>query len=464
MGIKTYIFAGLLATCTIGALFNPIMGVLGYVGHYMIGPERQWWERPLQDYGIRYSYWLAILTFVGIAINFRRLRYGKSLFSGQEKLLLLFLAIAWGATLINPATVGRYTTVDHPSVKFTKIVIFTLMLTHVVTDIKKLNYLLWVLVIGGLILGLQAYDTPRRSFIGGRLNTVGGPDFSESNFLAAYLTGLLPIIAIQFIRSKWPGKIVCLISGAFTANAIVLTRSRGAFVGLAGGAIVALLLAPGKYRPKIAIGLILAALGGYYVSDPQFRQRMMTITSGEETRDSSAQSRVVLAKAGIQMFVDNPMGVGLGNFKQHIGRYVPQYTAKAAHNTYILFLAETGVLGISAFLAIILSGALSLRRCINRCHQLPANKQDKPFYMAYGMCVAIATLLGCALPITLTWTEGLWWFLMLPVCMARALDNYEADLKLESKLASAKDKADSDGAGPRGRPKKRPGRMNPTRT
>jgi O-antigen ligase len=460
MGIKTVIFVGLFALCAVGALFNPLLGVLGYVGHYMVGPERQWWERPIQDLGIRYSYVLALATFVGIAFNYRGLRFGKSALSGQEKLLILFLAVAWLVTLITPETVGRYSTVDHPTVKFVKVVIFVLMLTHVVTDVKKMNYLLWAFVAGALVLGLQARAESRSSFIHGRLEGIGGPDFSDSNFLAAYMAGMLAIIAIQFMRSGWLGKFVALVSGAFTANTIILTRSRGALVGLAGGAITAMFLAPRKYRVKILAGLIVAGLGMYYLTDPQFRERAMTITHDEEEMDKSALSRVLLAKAGLKMVADHPLGVGVGNFYQTIGKYIPEYQGKDAHNTYIRCMTETGLPGICVFLAIIVSGAVSLRRSIRRCHELPADRQADVFYLTYGLCVAMVTVLASALTISLTYTEGLWWFLLLPSALGRAMDNYEADLELTTRpLKSKKDAGQENSTGRRRPPRRRPKRQ-----
>jgi len=459
IGIKTIIFAGLFALCAVGALFNPLLGVLGYVGHYMVGPERQWWERPIQDLGIRYSYALALATFAGIAFNYRKLRFGKSALSGQEMLLILFLAVVWLVTLINPDTVGRYSSVDHPSVKFVKVVIFVLMLTHVVTDIRKLDYLLWVFVAGALLLGLQAHDKSRSSFLHGRLEGVGGPDFAESNFLAAYMAGMMAIIAIQFMRSGWLGKLACLVSGAFTANTIVLTRSRGALVGLAGGAVTAMFLAPRKYRPKILAGLIVAGLGMYCVTDPQFRERALTITRDEEQMDTSALSRVVLVKAGLRMLMDHPMGVGVGNFYQNIGSYVPEYAGKDAHNTYIRCMTETGVPGICVFAAIIVYGVVSLRRSIKRCHQLREDKQGDLFYMIYGLCVTMVTILACGLTISLTYTEGIWWFLLLPTALSRAMDNYEADLELTTKPL----KSEKDAGKEKSNDRRRPPRRRPTR-
>jgi hypothetical protein len=237
MALKTIMFLGLFAFCAAGALVSPILGVLGYCAHYVIGPESQWWAAPVRPWGIRYSFILAATTAVGLALNWRKLRQGQKILTGQEKLLLAFLGIVWLSVLIGQQTVGRYTLagVDHPSVKFTKVAVFLLMLTHIVTNIRNLDRLIWVLVIGTMFLGMQAWDLPRRAFVKGRLEGIGGPDFSESNFFAVYMATMLWLIGAKFLRSGWPGRIVCFIAGGFTANAVVLTRSRSAVIGLLAG-------------------------------------------------------------------------------------------------------------------------------------------------------------------------------------------------------------------------------------
>lgn len=455
-GYKTLIFAALFVLCTVGALGMPLLGVLGYSGHYIIGPESQWWEKPLQGFGVRYSLVLAVATFAGMMFNIRGLRWGKSFLSGQEKLLLLFLGMVWLSTLLSPQT-DAYTKVDHPSVKFTKVVIFLLMLTHIVTSIRKMNYLMWTYVVGALLLGLQAYYTPRRSFRSGRLEGIGGPDFSESNFLAAFMAGMLVIIAIQFMRSKWKGKIFCAISGAFAANTIVLTRSRGVLLGLGTGTLTALIMAPKEYRMKILAGLVVAALGMFYLTDPQTLERFSSVTTDQSQMDTASQSRIVLIKTGLRMFAEHPAtGVGVGNFKQTIGRYQRDFAGKAAHNTYILCLTETGALGAGAFLAVIVAGIASLRRSMRRCRELPKDKQNEVFYPAYGLCVAMATMLGCGLPIHMTYTEGFWWILMLPTAMGRVMDNYVEDIEIPADLKKRRRRSEDD----KKRSRRRPGRLS----
>lgn len=429
MALKTLLFVGLFSFCAIGAVFAPILGVLGYVGHYCVGPEGQWWHAPIRFLGIRYSFTLAVLTALGIAINWQGLRFGRSLFRKQEMLLLAFLGAVWLTTILGQETVGRYTTsgIDHPSVKFTKVLVFTLMLTHVVTTQRNLNLLIWVLVLGSMILGMQAWGKPYRAFQSGRLEGVGGPDFAESNFFAAFMVTALWIIGVQFLRSNWQGKILCFLSGGFTANAVVLTKSRGAMVGLIAGGLMALLFAPKRVRTLVVVGLLLGGSGFLYLANEQFFHRISTITRPTEERDSSAQSRIVLAKAGLKMWLDHPMGVGPGNFYQNIGRYVPAYGGKDAHNTYIRCLTETGLVGFVVFVSIISNAFWMTFRIGNRARGLPEAEERDVRLLTFGIRCALAAMLACCLTISLTYVEFIWWFLMLPLCLERVVDNMLED-------------------------------------
>jgi len=426
--LKTVLFLGLFIVCTVGALYAPLLGVLGYVAHYCIGPERQWWEAPIGYWGLRYSYTLAIATAIGMAIHWRSLRFGKTFLVRHEWLILLFLGIVWLSTLASEETWAFYTTVDHPSLKMTKVVVFLLMMSHVVTTNKALDALLWVLIVGSLILGLQAFSTPLSQFARGRLESVGGPDFSEANFLAAFLASMLPLIGAQFLRSGWLGKGVCLISGVFTTNAVILTRSRGSLVGIAGGALAVVFLAPKRHRGKILLGLAVALAGGFYLTDPGFVGRASTITTDGEERDASAQGRIETWQASLDLLSDHPLGVGAGNFFQAIGRYNPKYEGRDAHNTYVRCYSELGIPGIVVLLALIGSAALTVKRAALASSDLPPPHRDRLTYLCLGLSVGFVTLFVAALPITLIYNEFLWWWLVLPVCLERVLTNLQEDL------------------------------------
>ncbi len=428
MPLRTAFFLAVFGLFAMGGLLWPHLSLLGYVAHYLTGPEDKWWSRPIAHWGIRYSYTLALVTIIGFFVHMRYFKPAGSWLCRQEKLLLVFLGIVWLSTLLGPDTVGRYTTVDHPSLKFTKVAIFALLMTHIINNRARLETLLWALVACAFILGWQAYDEPRRNFISGRLEGIGGPDFAESNFFSAFMAAMLPLIGVMFLRSGWVGKAVTLFVGAFAANAIVLTRSRGAFVGIGAGAMVAALVSPRKYRLPVIAGLIVAMAGGYYLSDEQFRDRMTTINRSEQERDPAAQSRIELARAGLQMLRDRPYGIGAGNFYQTIGRYAPMYEGMDAHNTYVRCATELGVQGI-VLLGIIIGNAFwMLRTVLRAAHQLPPPEERSFTLLAFGMGTALVTLLACTLTVSLPYVEYYWWFMLLPVCLERAMQRRLADL------------------------------------
>ncbi|MFO7775820.1 MAG: O-antigen ligase family protein [Candidatus Hydrogenedentota bacterium] len=433
MPLKTVLFLGLFVVCTVGALYTPLLGVLGYVAHYCIGPDRQWWNAPIGHWGLRYSFTLAVATAIGMALHWRRLRFGKSLLTRHEWLIVLFLGVVWFSTLIGPET-ERYTIVDHPSVKFTKVAVFLFMLTHIITTQRNLDVLFWVLIVGGLVLGLQAFTTPYSAFQSGRLERVGGPDFSDANTLGGYLGGLLFIVAVQFIRSGWRGRLVCFLAGGFIANAIVLTRSRAAVMGVAAGALVAAILSPRKHRRKIILGLVLAGLGFLYLADPQFLERTSTITTDAEQMDASAVSRIDLAKAGMRMMVDHPLGVGVGNFYQSIGRYAPEYAGRDAHNTFVRCAGELGFPGLLVFLLIIASALITFYRVMRKTKAYETLDAHNLSLMAYGGMAALTAFLAYGLTHTITYAEFLWWWLALPACLTRVMENEAAEQNITPRL------------------------------
>ena len=301
---------------------------------------------------------------------------------------------------------GRYSTVDHPAVKFTKVVIFIFLMTHIITDRKKLSGILWVFVSCALLLGLQAYTLPRRAYVSGRLEGIGGSDFAEANFFAAYMAAMLPLIGTQLMRSKnWPQRFFCLAAAAFTANTVVLCRSRGALVGIFMGCMTAVFMAPRKFRKKIAIGLILGAFGGLYVTDQQFLNRMTTIiVSEEEERDESAASRFRLWAAGMQMVSDNPFGIGIGNWYQTIGSYIPEYAGKDCHNTFVKCIAEIGIQGFSLFILAILFALNEIWKIKSFSRHFPPEVQNDFSVLSFGLSLSIVIILTCGLTITMIYT------------------------------------------------------------
>jgi O-antigen ligase len=439
MPFRGLLFIAVFAISVVGALYNPFIGILAYMAHYCLGPERQWWAAPFATWGLRYSFTLAAATAIGFLIRHRHLRYGPTFLVRHEWLILLFLGVMCFSILVGVPNANTYEDADHPAVKMAKVMFFVLMVSHVVTGLKEFEILLWTLCLGSLVLGLQAYETPPSAFLGSRLETVGGADFGESNFLGAFLATMLPLIGVLFLRSGWVGKALCLVSGVFATNAIVLTRSRGALVGIGAGALFGALLAPRKHRIKVVVGLIVAMTGGWYLTDPGFAGRASTITAPADERDTSAQSRIVLLEASARLLKDHPLGVGVDNFRSVIGRYDPSLANRDAHNTYARCYSELGVPGIAVLAALIINAAATLRRLMKRARNLPQKERDRVVYASYGLTLSLATMLVCGAAITLLYIEFFWWMLALPACLERVVGNLEADLLVPAPNTAAEE-------------------------
>ncbi len=432
MGLRTLLFVGLFAVALLGAFYNPLVGLIGYMGHYCIGPERQWWHAPLRGFDLRYSFSLAMVSAVSIFVNRHKLNYGQFL-TRHEWYILAFVAIVWLADMTSADSVGRYSTVDHPTMKMTKIAFFLLMLSHVATDRKKLKIVTWSFVVFALLLGLQAYEVPLSAFSKGRLESVGGADFSDANRFGGFMAGMLFIVGCQFLNStKLWERGLTFLAGGFAANALILTRSRGAMLGLAVGMLIAFIFSSPRHRKIIVVGLLAAGLGIFNLSDEAFIERSSTITRQADERDASASSRLEIWEGGVKMLAEHPLlGVGPGNFYQNIGRYQPLHPGRDAHNTLVRCAGELGLAGLSVFVWLVFNAFRILRQCIRDAALFPPEIAKDFQLMSLGYMAAMFAMLAYGMTGTLIYTEYLWWMLILPVCLQRAFDN-----EMEAQLAT----------------------------
>jgi putative inorganic carbon (hco3(-)) transporter len=181
--------------------------------------------------------------------------------------------------------------------------------------------------------------------------TVGSP-----NFAAAYLSiSLASAASILFTnlgrKLKWLAIAVLGAGGV----ALIFTFSRGGWI--AAVLAIALICLLGcrrrgfSLKTPIAITLILAMLCLPFLS--VISARLLEDDKG------SAQSRIPLMKLAFRIIEDNPvLGVGANNFTVVMDRYLTSDFREGwlftVHNKYLLVLAETGIVGLLAFVAFLL--------------------------------------------------------------------------------------------------------------
>ena len=187
------------------------------------------------------------------------------------------------------------------------------------------------------------------------------------NFLAEFLLygGIAVFFAVSgaregaFTRWRYPAML-----GVFAA-AVVLTRSRGAAVVAVAAWGYLLSRRHGVWKALALIAVLLLAF--LAVPNPltdRFRG----------TGDPFAYDRIVMWKAAWRIFLDHPLGVGVGNFKYYwhlardpveggIVRYLKD--TWTPHSEFLSILSELGIPGGAAFLGLGVAGWVGLRRIRN---------------------------------------------------------------------------------------------------
>ena len=406
---------------------HPFYGIIGYLIIYNISPAGQYWGRPLLHMGVRYNVLMSLAIALGFSLNSKKIEFSAKLHL-QEKLFWLLVLVIWLSSFWGLPGLGT----EDFHVKLAKVGFFLWMLIRIIDDRKKYEIVLWVLVLLGMYLGYGSLYIDTSSF--GRIDIgIGGPDFKEGNFLAAHFAMLFPFVGVLFLLSrKFFGKLITVVSGILVVNALVLCRSRGAFLAVVAGVVYALLLAPVKYRKKIVSLLVVGTVGGFFLVDPGFIDRMGRINAdivNIEEQDDSAGGRIMAWTAAIDMAKDHPLGIGQGNFSRYVGQYQPEIPGKDTHSTYLRALAELGLPGLFLIGAMIWNAFYMLRKLKKRIetHDL----HHDIFLHVYAQSVALVIFLTAGLFVTETYIEEFYWILMLPVLLERVIDREMRDQGLD---------------------------------
>jgi O-antigen ligase len=167
---------------------------------------------------------------------------------------------------------------------------------------------------------------------------------------------------------------ILLGSAAIMLGGILVSFSRGAWIGVAAGIAVTALVAIRRYWhivvPAMPVAVLVALVGLTLLAPDTLTDRVGSIA--EEARPFDASSipitpenfavveRMAHWQAGWRMFEDHPMtGVGAGNYNANYPDYYVRETFVTsqghAHNFYIHMLAENGIVGLAIYLTLILS-------------------------------------------------------------------------------------------------------------
>jgi O-antigen ligase len=174
------------------------------------------------------------------------------------------------------------------------------------------------------------------------------------------------IFFILYRRRKWE-LWFALASLAITIPAIIVTASRGGFIGLMAMLAFLVFRSRRPWRNGLALALPLLASLAIMAALPQ--SPLDRLLHPDKSDATSADIRLQLWDAGMGMVRQHPVfGIGLGNFKSSVSGSFPSNADMdhIAHNTYMENAAEMGIPGLLMFLVILGSTFVTLERSRRR--------------------------------------------------------------------------------------------------
>jgi O-antigen ligase len=240
-----------------------------------------------------------------------------------------------------------------------------------------------------------------------------------AGFMAITLLACIAWLLNRKTINWWAGTSI-LLFGLF---ALLLTFSRGAWLGFATGAatILVLIIRSRLPLPQLEIGItaactLLVGVVFFLVFQPFLLARAGVTTEAVEQR--SVASRVIFASFAMQAVTEFPLlGVGIGNFPWRASYYLMDIPfdmrGDSAHNIYLSAWAELGTIGFIVFLGAIVAGILAFLKISSPSPTTDASLSQSDFLARITLFGGFIALCATGIFDHYNWSlfhfQVLWW-------------------------------------------------------
>ncbi len=315
----------------------------------------------------------------------------------EMKMLVVILLLAIAFT---PLAVSPKTSIETLSDSFFKVVTIFVLMLNLIDTRARLRSFMKLLIFCGVFVAASAVLNYFRGATA--LNNSGelvriagyGTFFSNPNELAMTVNLIMPFAVVFGLTSRGIKRIAFFLMAALLAFAVVVSFSRGGFLGLVAiGGVLMWKAGRGKRLVTVLASLLIA--GAFVVSMPSgYGDRIFTILHNSEDKTNSAQERQQLLARGLDVIVHHPLiGVGVGNYGIYSIRQL------VAHNSYIEVAAELGLVGFAAYLVLIFAPLGKLKRVERDLYARRAAwsaTERETYYISVGLQAVIISYAVCS--------------------------------------------------------------------
>lgn len=244
--------------------------------------------------------------------------------------------------------------------------------------------------------------------------------YGHPNSLSGNALGTLPFVFCFFPLSRRFVKCALVVLAVFAVTIVLYSGSRTGYVGI----IVFLfaIVAWSKNRIKAMLFLTIICLGIIPMIPQQYVDRFYSIFTQKEAEGSSSEARIVILKDAWEVFLENPLGIGVAAFpkvrRERFGR------SQDTHNLYLEVATNLGIQGFVVFALLVsqllrtlkrlertFSDQLQSIRSINECPMADDHCKDLALLHATAKAVFLFVIIRLCLGLFgMDLYEIYWWF------------------------------------------------------
>lgn len=219
--------------------------------------------------------------------------------------------------------------------------------------------------------------------------------FFDPNIFGRFVAVAMLTIAALLVYTKRPVRVFgCALLLSVLWAGLVMTLSQSSFIALLAGLVA---LAALRWNARVVIAASSAALVAGLVLVLAFPSAAGVDLTSERAAETTTSGRFDLVKGGVRLFADRPLwGYGSGGFseafeRKRLGadsRFGSSTTTKS-HTAPLTVAAEQGLVGLTAFLLLLITGFGAVFRRAGEGRAGADGARDRPGHVA-RMAVAAA--------------------------------------------------------------------------
>ena len=374
-----------------------------YVRPYELWPSLAWTSTS--------AFWIAILTLLAFIPAQLGLENRITADLREVNLLLLLSLLGILSVVLSIDRLEAWNTF----VVFIKIVIMFIVMVNVVRTEGRLKGLLLLSLLVSLVISVGAINDFRmgRLKLGGvRIGGVLAGLFENPNDMALHLVTMIPIALAMMLGSRGPvRKTFYVVCALLMFGAVIVSFSRGGFLGLAAAAVVMAWKLRKRSRAGV-FGVSLAALILFVVFLPSGYTNRLESMYNRDLDTGSVASRQDLLFRSLHVAARHPLlGIGMGNF-----HYVSIHE-QVSHNAYTQIGAEIGLVAMTIYILFMIAPLKRMRAVQEETGE--AARPSRFYYLAIGLQASLIGYMVSSFFASVAYNWYVYYLVGYAVCLER---------------------------------------------